>query len=70
MAKSHPNECDVSDVAQLAAFRYTENLAAEAPDGMEGHCPWWHGHAIRMAFCAGVAWVRWQPDHDSPEVPQ
>lgn len=56
MAKKQQNECGVSDEAQLAAYRFVEELA-KAPDGNEGPYPWWHGHAVRLAFCVGVAWA-------------
>ena len=54
------NECGVSDEAQRAAYQFVEELA-KTPDGFEGPYPWWHGHAVRLAFCAGVRW-----DHKHP----
>ncbi len=31
-----------------------EFVATIPPDGHDGPCPWWHGHAIHEAYWAGL----------------
>ena len=58
-----PNECGVSDEAQIAAYHHVDEMVKDA-NGFIGPAPWWHGWAVRKAFCAGAAWADAKEDLD------